>query len=47
MGYQSFFLWTIACGVPALVLMFFVRIPGASAKAETAGQAGGAPATSS
>ena len=28
MGYQSFFLWTIGCGVPALVLMFFVKIPG-------------------
>ncbi len=27
LGYRSFFLWTIACGVPALVLMFFVRIP--------------------
>ncbi|WP_284617345.1 MFS transporter [Aquabacterium humicola] len=27
MGYQSFFLWTIACGVPAFVLLFFVRIP--------------------
>ena len=31
LGYQSFFLWTIACGVPALVLMFFVRIPGVAA----------------
>ena len=28
MGYERFFLWTIACGVPALVLMFFVRLPG-------------------
>ncbi|MBT9598100.1 MAG: MFS transporter [Vitreoscilla sp.] len=28
MGYERFFLWTIACGVPALLLMFFVRIPG-------------------
>jgi len=27
MGYEHFFLWTIACGVPALVLMFFVPIP--------------------
>jgi len=27
MGYQTFFLWTIACGVPAFVLMFFVKIP--------------------
>lgn len=31
MGYQQFFLWTIACGVPAFVLMFFVRIPGREA----------------
>ena len=28
MGYETFFLWTIACGVPAFVLMFFVKIPG-------------------
>jgi PAT family beta-lactamase induction signal transducer AmpG len=28
LGYSSFFLWTIVCGVPALVLMFFVRMPG-------------------
>ncbi len=28
LGYQQFFLWTIACGVPAFILMFFVRIPG-------------------
>ena len=27
MGYEHFFLWTIACGVPALVLMFFVKFP--------------------
>ena len=27
MGYERFFLWTIACGVPALVLMFFVKFP--------------------
>lgn len=48
MGYQSFFLWTIACGVPAFVLMFFVKIPGAAASADAAnGDApGGAPATS-
>lgn len=30
MGYQHFFLWTIACGVPALLLMFFVKMPGKS-----------------
>ncbi|OYU42646.1 MAG: MFS transporter, partial [Burkholderiales bacterium PBB4] len=27
MGYQSFFLWTIACGLPALALLFFVKFP--------------------
>jgi MFS transporter, PAT family, beta-lactamase induction signal transducer AmpG len=27
MGYQQFFLWTILCGLPAFVLMFFVHIP--------------------
>lgn len=31
MGYEHFFLWTIACGVPALVLMFFVRFPASEA----------------
>jgi PAT family beta-lactamase induction signal transducer AmpG len=38
MGYQTFFLWTIACGVPAFVLMFFVKLPGgkpAAAEAST------------
>lgn len=29
MGYQTFFLWTVACGIPALVLMFFVKFPAA------------------
>lgn len=33
MGYEHFFLWTIACGVPALVLMFFVRFPASEATA--------------
>jgi PAT family beta-lactamase induction signal transducer AmpG len=33
MGYEKFFLWTIACGVPAFVLMFFVKIPGKAAAA--------------
>jgi PAT family beta-lactamase induction signal transducer AmpG len=33
MGYAHFFLWTIACGVPALVLMFFVKFPASAAKA--------------
>ncbi len=32
MGYQDFFLWTIACGVPALLLMFFVRLPSPAKK---------------
>lgn len=31
MGYEKFFLWTIVCGIPAFVLMFFVRIPGKAA----------------
>jgi len=30
LGYQTFFLWTIACGAPALIALFFVRIPDAS-----------------
>jgi len=34
MGYAHFFLWTIACGVPALVLMFFVKFPAPEAKSE-------------
>ena len=32
MGYAYFFLWTIACGVPALILMFFVKFPAPAAK---------------
>jgi len=28
LGYEHFFLWTIACGVPALVMLLFVRVPG-------------------
>lgn len=35
MGYANFFLWTIACGVPALVLMVFVHMPGARPAAPT------------
>ncbi len=27
MGYEHFFLWTIACGLPALLLFFFVKFP--------------------
>lgn len=30
LGYQNFFLWTIAAGLPVLGLMFLVRIPGRS-----------------
>ena len=33
MGYQNFFLWTIACGVPALALLFFVKFPQESSHA--------------
>jgi MFS transporter, PAT family, beta-lactamase induction signal transducer AmpG len=33
LGYEQFFLWTIACGVPALVLMFFVRFPDSATQA--------------
>lgn len=31
LGYQSFFLWTVFAGLPALALMFFVRLPDADA----------------
>ncbi len=34
MGYERFFLWTIACGVPALVLMFFVKFPAPKTKGD-------------
>ena len=27
LGYEKFFLWTVACGVPALLLQFFIKIP--------------------
>ncbi|MFY9514643.1 MAG: MFS transporter [Rubrivivax sp.] len=30
LGYERFFLWTMACGVPALLLLVFVKIPDAS-----------------
>ncbi|UXH78906.1 MFS transporter [Roseateles amylovorans] len=36
MGYERFFLWTIACGVPAFLLLLFVRLPGAAAPSQTA-----------
>lgn len=28
MGYEKFFLWTIVCGAPALLMLFFVKVPG-------------------
>jgi PAT family beta-lactamase induction signal transducer AmpG len=31
MGYEHFFLWTIGCGLPALLLFFFVKFPAADA----------------
>ena len=27
MGYQHFFLWTLVCGVPALLLLLWVPMP--------------------
>ncbi|MDY0745158.1 MFS transporter [Paucibacter sp. R3-3] len=36
MGYQHFFAWTIVCGLPVLLLMFFVRMPGKAAATEVA-----------
>lgn len=42
LGYERFFLWTIACGAPALVLMFFVRLPGREGEAAPATPAGAA-----
>jgi len=35
-GYSNFFLWTVACAAPALVLMFFVKIPDKAAAAPKA-----------
>ena len=34
MGYQTFFLWTIGCGIPALALMYFVKFPAAETTSE-------------
>ena len=31
MGYEHFFLWTIICGLPVLLLLFFVKIPAPAA----------------
>lgn len=37
MGYQHFFAWTIACGLPALLLLLWVPMPNSTApRAETA-----------
>lgn len=36
LGYQDFFLWTIACGAPALIALFFVKIPDANRTPEAA-----------
>ena len=41
MGYEHFFLWTIACGVPALLLLLFVRMPGKQAKDSESGSGNG------
>lgn len=30
LGYQQFFLWTIVCGLPALIALYFVKIPDGS-----------------
>jgi MFS transporter, PAT family, beta-lactamase induction signal transducer AmpG len=46
MGYERFFLWTVACGVPALLLMFFVKLPGRDG-AEPVGLAADAPTIAS
>ncbi|MDC8785060.1 MFS transporter [Roseateles koreensis] len=47
MGYEHFFLWTIACGLPALLLMFFVKMPLPSAvEVQVAPDAGAAPLAS-
>jgi len=46
MGYQHFFLWTILCGIPALVLMFFVKFPKPQPAPENKADAAAATATS-
>ena len=42
LGYEHFFLWTIACGVPVLLLLFFVEIPGRAARTPAPAEAAGA-----
>ncbi|MCK6421814.1 MAG: MFS transporter, partial [Aquabacterium sp.] len=39
LGYERFFLWTIACGVPAFVLLWFVRLPDSTANQPAPAQA--------
>ena len=39
LGYERFFLWTIACGVPAFVLLWFVRLPDSTANQPVPAQA--------
>jgi PAT family beta-lactamase induction signal transducer AmpG len=34
MGYQHFFLWTLVCGVPALLLLLWVPMPRPAAPAQ-------------
>ncbi len=44
LGYERFFLWTVACGVPVFVLLWFVHLPGAQATADETQPQAGAPA---
>lgn len=39
LGYEHFFLWTIACGVPALLLLYFIKFPAWSTDSAPAGEA--------
>ncbi|WP_431264836.1 MFS transporter [Roseateles chitinivorans] len=42
MGYEHFFLWTIGCGAPALILLMFIRMPGKKHGASSSSSAGAA-----
>ncbi|WP_431049837.1 MFS transporter [Roseateles sp. L2-2] len=42
MGYEHFFLWTIGCGAPALILLMFIRMPGKTQGASASPSAGSA-----
>ncbi|MGL4575782.1 MAG: MFS transporter [Burkholderiaceae bacterium] len=44
MGYQQFFLWTIVCGLPAFILMFFVKLPSGQPVAAAAEESSISPA---